>query len=388
MITHCAPNRGGIAHYSACLIDQLSKITSVELVSFARLSPRFLFKGGKGTEPTFFPMLKAPVYRVLKYYNPATWMHAFSLIKNKIDPDLIHIQWVSPFLAPPYFFLLLLNRLTCNKPVVLTCHNVLPHERTPFDRILSWMVFTQASAFIVHAGKSKEQLISLFGIDPRRIFVIPHGNYAFFRRWSKCSAEDAKRILAVVGNKVILFFGYVRPFKGLIYLIRAMKSVIDEEPKSVLLIVGEMWESKDKYVKEIGRLKIEEHVKFFSRYIPDSQVHLFFEAADVVVLPYVDATQSGPMHIAMAFSKPVIATAVGGIPETLSDYEIGLLAPPKDVEQLSLAILRVLKNEIPFREIDKNAKERLKDNLDWSRIARRHHQVYLEVAIEESNSSS
>jgi glycosyltransferase involved in cell wall biosynthesis len=148
----------------------------------------------------------------------------------------------------------------------------------------------------------------------------------------------AKKTLGLNGP-VMLFFGFVRQYKGLEYLLRAMPEVL-RNVQVKLLIVGEFWEDKEPYLKTIEELELQGDVVVVDRYVPNEEVGLYFSAADVVVLPYVDATQSAIVSLAYAFGKPVITTHVGGLPEVVRNGETGLVVPPRDDKALAEAIVR------------------------------------------------
>ena len=176
----------------------------------------------------------------------------------------------------------------------------------------------------------------------------------------------AKRSLGLDGP-VILFFGFVRKYKGLEYLIRAMPEVLRSVQVN-LLIVGEFWEDKEPYLKTIEELGLQGNIEIVDRYVPNEEVGLYFSAADVVVLPYIDATQSAIVSLAYAFDKPVITTAVGGLPEVVSDGETGFIVPPKDSEALAAAIVRYFREDCASRfaanvKVQKNA-------LSWEALVR------------------
>jgi glycosyltransferase involved in cell wall biosynthesis len=174
----------------------------------------------------------------------------------------------------------------------------------------------------------------------------------------------AKKSLGLDGP-VMLFFGFVRQYKGLEYLIRAMPEVL-RNVQVKLLIVGEFWEDKEPYLEAIEELGLQGNVVIMDRYVPNEEVGLYFSAADVVVLPYVDATQSAIVSLAYAFDKPVITTDVGGLPEVVSDGETGFIVPPSDSEALAKAIVKYFERDFASR-LAANVKAR-KNALSWEGI--------------------
>jgi len=166
---------------------------------------------------------------------------------------------------------------------------------------------------------------------------IAHPSYVYFT-FSRVEPPEAKKRLGLEG-RTVLFFGYVRPYKGVHNLLDAFAKV-SARLNATLVIVGEFYEPSRPYVEHIERLELGQAVRLVDRYVSDEDVGLYFSAADVVILPYVSATQSGVVQIAFAFDTPVISTAVGGIPEVVKDGVNGLLVPPSDPEALAAAIVR------------------------------------------------
>ena len=143
---------------------------------------------------------------------------------------------------------------------------------------------------------------------------------------------------------ILLFFGYVRPYKGLGLLLEAVAAASRALPDLLLLVAGEFYEDERPYREAVDRLGLGDRVRFYPEYIPNEQVRLFFSAADLVVLPYLEATQSGVGLIAMQLERPVLATAVGGLPEFVRDGETGLLVPPRDPKAMAEAIVRFFRS--------------------------------------------
>jgi glycosyltransferase involved in cell wall biosynthesis len=190
-----------------------------------------------------------------------------------------------------------------------------------------------------------------------------HPSYAALAL-GKTTRAEAKSRLGIEGN-VILFFGFVRQYKGVVYLLRAMPQILKRVAVQ-LLIVGEFWDDKTSYIELINRLEIDHAITVIDKYVPNEEIGLYFSAADVVALPYVDATQSGVVQLAYAFEKPVISTTVGGLPDIVVDGETGLLVPPGDSEALAQAIVRFFLSE-PDKEWT-DAIARYQHKFSWERL--------------------
>jgi glycosyltransferase involved in cell wall biosynthesis len=217
--------------------------------------------------------------------------------------------------------------------VLFICDNVVPHERRFADAALTKFAFRFVDYFIVQS-RSVESDLREFVPDARYAFV-PHPIYNVFG--SALPKVEARKRLGLADERIILFFGYVRRYKGLHLLLEAMPQILKNIPLK-LLIVGEFYEDEETYRKEIQRLGLADHVIVHSQYILNDEVALYFSACDVVVLPYISATQSGIVQIAYHFDKPVIATDVGGLAEVVLDGKTGYIVPPSNSEALAEAV--------------------------------------------------
>jgi len=205
------------------------------------------------------------------------------------------------------------------------------------------LVLKHGDAFIVHAEDQAQVLERLLGCMP--ICYIPHPRYD---SWATAvpSHAQARQILGLAADEpILLFFGLVRPYKGLADLLQALSRVRAELPVR-LLVAGEFWEDDTVYRKLVHDLGLDDVVIFYNAYVPDEEVPAFFAAADVVVLPYRQASQSGVVALAQALGRPVIATHVGGLPGMIADGRTGLLVPPSDPEALAEAILRFYRERL------------------------------------------
>jgi glycosyltransferase involved in cell wall biosynthesis len=218
------------------------------------------------------------------------------------------------------------------------CHNVMPHESTLLDRVLSRYAFLSVKYFIVHSDEDKSNLLSL---KPRAVVrKTVHPTLSIFGEFASYGKSQARAELGIKADeKVLLFFGLVRAYKGLKCLIRAMAEVV-KSMDCVLLVVGEFYEAKREYITLINELGLEKHIVVRDEYVKNEAVSLYFSSADVVVLPYVTATQSGIVQIAFGLNKPVITTNVGGLPEAVQDGKTGFVVDPESPEKLADAILR------------------------------------------------
>lgn len=330
------PYRGGIAQYTGLMSKNLIKKHEIINVSFSLQYPRFLYHNEQKdfSNDTF----KVPGARYwLNTVNPISWISTACRI-NAMKPDLVIVQWWHPFFAPAYWSLLKLLR--CDTRVLFCCHNVLPHEGFPCKRLLAKMVLRQGNGFIVQSAQDAEDLCS---VVPNPSFKrVVHPTYNVFRLQNLSEEEARKRLHIGADEEILLFFGFIRKYKGLTHLLRAMTAILEERPKIHLLVVGEFFEGdKADYMEMIAQSGIPSGaLTLVDGYLPDKEVEPYFAACDLVVLPYESATQSGIVQIAYGFEKPVVATAVGGLPEVVLDEKTGFVTPPLDDEALAQAVIR------------------------------------------------
>ncbi len=319
--------------------------------------------------------LKIEAEPIIDSLNPWTWWRAYRAVRA-FKPQVVVFQWWNPFFGPLYALIGHLSKRLKGMPRLFICHNVIPHESGPLDKILSRMALGAGTHFIVHSHQDQELLLRLF---PRAaVRVTPHPTYAIFGQ-SSLNREEACKTLSLSGPTV-LFFGYIRPYKGLNYLLEAASHVL-REMQCTFLVVGEFYEDKEPYLRQIQNLGLENHVRVVDRYVPNEEVNLYFSAADVVALPYISASQSGIVQMAFGMERPLITTRVGGIPEVVSDGSTGYIVPPKDGPALAHAILRFFREGQSVDWADNIRKEQ--ERFSWDALA-----AVLEELIEDAGQST
>ncbi|HEY3128275.1 MAG TPA: glycosyltransferase [Acidobacteriota bacterium] len=341
------PYRGGIAHYTVSLHRALQKRSHDSVViSFSRLYPSILFPG-KSQFDESQKTLAIDHERIVDSLNPRSWRAAARRILE-LHPDVAVFQYWHPFFAPSYRSIV--SGLAGHHiPAVFICHNVDPHELHFLARALRDTAFNKVRRFIVHSEKDR---LALQQIRPRaQIITARHPAYDFFEE-SPLSSESARRHLGLPEDEnLILFFGYVRKYKGLQTLLRSLPQVLKHE-RVRLLVAGEFYEPREKYDRLIRDLGLQSCVTVHGWYVPNEKVSWYFKAADLAVLPYHSATQSGIVPTAYFFDLPVVTTRVGGLPEVVLEGRTGLLVPPKDSHALADAIVRFFARgkQAEFRE--------------------------------------
>jgi glycosyltransferase involved in cell wall biosynthesis len=333
MIGPSYPFKGGISHYTTLLYKNIKKKHDTHFYAFKRQYPQWLFPGRTDIDKSSDPIREEGVENVLDSLNPLTWLKVFLEVKSD-NPELVILPWWVSFWAPQFWIIATLIKKFTPARVLFICHNVVEHESNKIDQMCTRLVLKKGDHFVVHSGEDLRNLKRIKpDADVRQNF---HPTYEVFNTLS-IAKEDARRQLGLEGN-TILFFGFVRPYKGLSYLIEAMPRIIRNVDVN-LLIVGEIWKGEEGYWEQTRRLGLEKHVRFINRYVPNEEVGLYFAASDLVVLPYVSATGSGVVQAALGCERPVVTTRVGCLPEVIDDGRTGYLVPPEDSRAIADAVV-------------------------------------------------
>ncbi len=327
------PLRGGIAHYNALLARALAVRHEVATITFKRQYPALLFPGKTQQEQDELP-LAPPAPELIDSMNPFNWVAVGREVRRR-RPDLLIFKFWLPFFGPCFGTITRVAKHGTPARSLVICDNVIPHEHRPFDRAFTRYLFSATDFFLVQSRAVERDLESFL---PGAVYrYAPHPVYDIFG--SALPRADARRLLGITASRVLLFFGYIRRYKGLHVLLRAIAGLLPGLDVH-LLVVGEFYDDERPYREEIGALGLERHVSLYSGYLPNSEVARFFSAADAVVLPYTSATQSGIAQIAYNFNVPVIASNVGGLAEVVIDGQTGFVVPPNEPEALAAAIRR------------------------------------------------
>ncbi len=334
------PFRGGIAQYLEVLGEKLqARGHRVKGLSFRKQFPRLLFPGRTQLETAQrrFALDAEPVFIP---WNPITWWKTFRRVR-KGKPDALIFKYWMPFFAPGFAVVCALTRRFTDTRVIFILDNVIPHERRPGDRLLTRMAFKRVDGFIVQSEVVRRDLLNWFPeAENRRVVLVPHPVYDCYGGADLTPSRARERLHLDPDEAVILFFGLVRHYKGLDILLQAMPEIVRRLSSKVHLIVaGEFYDSADKYRRIVTDLNLTDAVTIVNQYIPNDEVALYFRAADLLVLPYRSATQSGVIQVAESFHLPVISTRVGGLPEMVREGVNGILVPPEDPQRLAAAVV-------------------------------------------------
>lgn len=313
--------------------------------------------------------------RGLRYLRGLIWI---GLAMQRRGIPLAHFHY---FHFPPLDYLYLKCLHGVGKHFVLTAHDVVPFDAKTSD--LSWLrrLYHEADRIIVHAGGNRDAIVERFGIDGDRVRVVPMGPYLSFADRQRLPASLAKQRLGLDPQvSVILFFGQIKKVKGLQHLIRAFREVLDQRPDAHLVIVGPEWkESFDDCAALVHGLGLAGKVLVRIEYVPDEEVGLYYSAADVVALPYIECYQSAVLYMAYSFAKPVVASAVGGLAEVIEDGVTGLLVPPADVQRLANALVLLLQDAGRAKRMGERGRALVQRKFGWPEIAVKTAAVYAEI---------
>jgi glycosyltransferase involved in cell wall biosynthesis len=344
------PFRGGIAHYTTFMVRQLRAAGyAAPLYSFTRQYPRWLVGGRSDRDPSSSP-LRVDCEYILDPINPFTWWQLYRRVRAD-HPDVLILQWWVPYWTPCLTVISSLIKRNTMTKIMFICHNVVPHEGGGvIDRRLALTVLRLGDALLVHSEQDRYRLLAL--LPNARVIKAQIPSYSELVRHDDSSRVAAlRRDLGIAEHApVLLFFGFVRPYKGLEYLIQAMARVRERLPDAHLLVVGEFWTSPEFYQRYASEFGVAQAMTVVNRYVPNEDLQPYFDLADVVVLPYVSATQSAVVQLAFGFGKPVITTRVGGLYEVVEDGVNGLVVPPQDEGALAEAIIRYFSEDLaaPF----------------------------------------
>lgn len=329
------PYRGGIAHYTTLLAQALRERHEVLFISFSQQYPAWLFPGRSDRDPSERP-LRADAEYLLNPLNPLSWWHTLARL-DEWGPDVVVLQWWHPFWAPAWRVIGRGVKQLAGQPRLLfICHNVLPHEQgrlRPILPALTRQTLQAGDGFVLHSVADGDILRQILPGALTR--VNPHPTYAPLGAASSFSLP----FVLPDDRPLLLFAGFVRPYKGLDILLEALPLVLAGRPVH-LLVAGEFWQGTAVYQAQIDRLGISGAVTLWDAYLPNETLAACLARADVVVLPYRSATQSGVIQLAFGQGKPVITTNVGGLAEVVDHERTGLVVPPEDPAALAAAIER------------------------------------------------
>lgn len=352
------PYRGGIAALNERLgTELLREGHEMTIYNFSLQYPSFLFPGKSQytDDPAPQDLL---IIRKVNSVNPFNWLKIGRELRKKA-PDLIIVRFWLPFMGPALGTICRLARKNRHTRVICIADNMIPHEHRPGDRWFTKYFIGGVDGFIAMSHEVFDD-IDKFVKSPFRKFT-PHPVYDHYGEIM--NREEALGLLKLDDKfRYLLFFGFIRDYKGLDLLLQAMSNPILKEKKVKLIVAGEFYGKSEPYFQIIRELNLDDQVVMFNDYIPNDKINQYFCAADMIVQPYKSATQSGVTQIGYHFNKPMLVTNVGGLAEIIADRKSGYVVTP-DPKEIALALADFFDNN---RQADFEKETTvLKKNFSW-----------------------
>jgi len=324
------PLRGGLATYNERLCKEFTQMGhSCSILSFSLQYPSFLFPGKTQLSTDVAPA-GIQIFSEINSINPINWISVGLKFKKQNYDIVIFRYWMS-FMAPAFGTIARILKSNKRTKILAITDNVNPHERKFFDKSFTNYFLPVCDGFLTMSESVKQDLIELKLTQPTA--YVPHPMYDTFG--AQMEKDVAKEKLGWQKNEnYILFFGFIRKYKGLSILLDAMANPLIKSLNIKLVVAGEFYEDKKPYLEQIEKLQLQNNVIVCDDFIPNNEVSAYFCASDVVVQPYLNATQSGVTQIAYYYNKPMIVTNVGGLAELIPHNKVGLVC---DVDSQKIA---------------------------------------------------
>ena len=342
------PYRGGNALFVTHTYESLKNHFEIKIYNYKLLYPSFLFPGTTQFDKSKEQVFNVPSERVIDSINPFNWIKSASLIKKE-NADLVVFDWWHPFFGFCHGAISFLIRKKYRNKILFITENVVSHEANAIDKFLTRIGLKFASKFLTLSGIVEKEVQQYS--KGKKVYRSELPVYDCYKQSGKTDQKILKREFGFEEDSlVLLFFGYVRKYKGLDILIEAFPKIFSAIPKAKLLIVGEFYDDPKEYFELVKKLKIEEQVKVINQFVPNEDVAKYYRAADVVILPYRSATQSGILNVAYGFYKPVIVTDVGGLAEFVDEGKTGFVVKPNSSDAIADGVNTFLetKDKIDF----------------------------------------
>ena len=253
---------------------------------------------------------------------------------------------------------------------------LLPDENK-MEIIFNKLIYKYSDALVVHSKVNKETICRIYKVDPKKIFVVPHGSFNFYDKSTEITSEKARVELGISQNKIVLlYFGFIKPYKGLDILLTCFEEW--KENNLTLIIAGDVESNqlKDELLLRLKRVPKNLSILTDLNFIEPSKIPIYFNAADMVVLPYKKITHSGVLHLAYSFAKPVLATKVGDFEESIDNFKSGLLVNPDDISDLSKALKKITSGELDLKSMGEYAKKINDERYSWENSANGLIEIY------------
>lgn len=391
------PNHeGGVCHYSFGLCNALAaRGHAVSLVSTRRryelekLPRRF----------DLIPLVRlegdTQIQRIVKRLSPLRASRQagaqIGAFVKSVKPIAVHQQWLCDPRTEPNLWDAMQKAAGAPVPLIYTAHNIFPHEVTPEEKPIYRAAYQRPARIITHGENLRREAIEDAHVPAEKLSVVRLGHYHFLAdQFPIPTPEDARRSLGLESDdRVLLFFGFVRGYKGLDVLLLALEKLLSQRSSGArgrvrLLIAGKLPAGQKWHHSFFGglsrALKIDDSLVVRDDYISLDDMGRYFAASDIACFPYRDGSQSASLQLAYAFSKPVVVARVGSLPEAVVEGETGLLVPPEDPQPLAEALASLVDDPDLCRKMGARGREWSGDECSWEKIAAQTLQIYEEVA--------
>jgi glycosyltransferase involved in cell wall biosynthesis len=342
------PYRGGNALFVTHTYESLKNHFDIKIYNYKLLYPSFLFPGTTQFDKSKEQVFQVPSEKIINSINPINWIKVAGLIKSE-NADLVVFDWWHPFFGFCHGAISFLIRKKYKNKILFITENVVSHEANVIDKFLTRIGLKSASKFLALSGIVEKEVEQYS--KGKKVYRSELPVYDCYKPVEESGVIKIKDELDIKKDSIVLlFFGYVRKYKGLDLLIEAFPKILSDSPNTRLLIVGEFYDNPKEYLELIKKLGIEDKVKVINQFVPNEDVAKYYQAADVVILPYRSATQSGILNVAYGFYKPVIVTDVGGLAEFVDEGKTGFVVKPNSPDQIVEGIEKFLnsKNKTDF----------------------------------------
>lgn len=338
------PYRGGNALFVTHTYEALKSNFDVKIFNYKLLYPSFLFPGTTQFDKSKEQFFQVPSDRIINSINPFNWIKAAGLLKKE-NADLVVFDWWHPFFGFCHGAISFLTRKKYKNKILFITENVVSHEANTIDKFLTRIGLKYASKFLTLSGIVEKELNQYS--KGKSVYRSELPIYDCYNPIEEINIDKIKVELGFEENSlVLLFFGYIKKYKGLDILIEAFPKILSENSDARLLIVGEFYDNPKEYFDLIKKLGIDDKVKVINQFVPNEDVAKYYQISDVVILPYRSATQSGILNVAYGFYKPVIVTNVGGLAEFVDEEKTGFVVKPDSPDAISDGVNKFLNSMI------------------------------------------
>jgi glycosyltransferase involved in cell wall biosynthesis len=338
------PYRGGNALFVTHTYESLKNHFDIKIYNYKLLYPSFLFPGTTQFDKSKEQVFKVPSERVVNSINPFNWFKVAGKLTRE-NADFVVFDWWHPFFGFCHGVISFLIGKKYRNKILFITENVVSHEANPIDKFLTKIGLSSASKFLALSGIVEKEVQQYS--KGKKIY---RSELPVYDCYKQSKDIDIKKLKTEFGfeedSLVLLFFGYVRKYKGLDILIEAFPKILSQNPNAKLLIVGEFYDDPKQYFDLIKKFKIEPNVRVINLFVPNEEVAKYYQVSDLVILPYRSATQSGILNVAYGFYKPVVVTDVGGLAQFVDEGKTGFVVRPNSPDEITDGVQKFLSSKV------------------------------------------